>query len=391
MPPGSPNWTGYALVSRQWLNALSPHCDEQMPPDCLLGEKPSVPIETVLVPSSLDARHHATLLAANQAVIDKRFPGLLLKNDEVEEKLWIARNVVIHPTARIHPPVVIGEDSRIEAQTEVGPGTVIASGCVVDRKASVRNSVVLARSYIGETLEVNDSIVDRNRLVNTRINASLAISENFMLGSLSKQLQPSFWRRAPSRIAGVFLLISFSPLLPVALLYAWLKYGTPPIRFAHVLKLPAVDNPREWQTTRVFLFGKSPPRHATQPLLNDLSLASFLLVFIPGLISVVFGNMRLVGLPARTPENVKALPNEWRKLYLRGKPGLITQNLIYHNASPHDDDSYAADTFYSATASFRHDARLIVTYFKKLLLVLTGLCADTPPRTSATFPESDKS
>ena len=359
-------WTGYAVVTGEWAAKLPPGSDRSGTLQCLEKQLESAAGRRCAVERVLSADHHARALAANQAVIGKEFDDLLLKNNEIQEGVWISRNVILHPTARITPPVFIGPDCRIEKQVGLGPGAVIAPKCVIDRKATIQNSLILEESYVGENLEVNDSVVDRNRLVNTRIDAALSISENFLLGSLSKNLQPSVWRRLPSRLAGLLLLLCLLPLLPVALILAPARNARPAWHVMRYLCLPAGDDPRQWRTAALPVLMSPPAEDRSQSPVGDTSFTTFLLAFLPGLFAVVFGSLHLVGLPPRSPREVQALPEEWKQLYLAGKPGLITENLVVHNASRDSDDKYAAETFYAATASFKHDAGLLLRYLRKL-------------------------
>lgn len=360
-------WSGYAVVEGGWLCKLAENCNEESLNEMIRESVRDQTMKSVTLPQVLDARHHSSFLEANKTVLGKKQPEILIKSNEVQTGVWISRNVVIHPTVRIQPPVFLGENSNVEAQVELGPNAVIAADCVIDRKASVMNSVIMTHSYIGENLEVTDSIIDRNRLINTRLETALCINENFMLGSLCKGVTPSLWQKLPSRLAGLLLLVGLSPLLPIAAIYAVIKYRKGFLRLEKAVTLPAPDSVKEWRATRILQLGAPVRTSAVQPLLCDFSFDTFLLVFVPGLISVVFGDLHLVGLPPRAPENVEKLPEDWRKLYLQGKMGLITQNLLYHNARQDADENYAAETFYVAMGTWRRDAKFSLNYFGKVL------------------------
>ena len=360
-------WSGYAVVGTGWLCNLAENCNEESLNEMIRESVRDQAMKSVTLPQVLDARHHSLLLEANKNVLGKKQPKILIKSNEVQPGVWISRNVVIHPTACIKPPVFLGENSNLGAQVELGPNAMIAADCVIDRKASVVNSLIMAHSYVGENLEVNDSIIDRNRLINTRLETALCINENFILGALCKGVTPSPWQKLPSRLAGLLLLVGLSPLLPIAAIYAVIKYRKDFVRLEKAVTLPAPDSVKEWRAARILQLGEPVRTSALQPLLCDFSFQTLLLVFVPGLISVVFGDLHLVGLPPRSPENVEKLPEDWRKLYLQGKMGLITQNLLYHNARQDADENYAAETFYVAMGTWRRDAKLSLNYFGKVL------------------------
>ncbi len=374
-----PLFTGYALLTPGDLFDWTDEMDEDALEIRLTehaGETP--PRRTPLL---LDARTARGQLAANMAVLRKDYPGILMKNNEVQNGVWISRNVMIHPTAQLSPPLYIGEDCRIERQVTLGPGAIVEPQCVIDRKASVRNSVVHRHSYVGENLEVSESIIDRNHLINTRIGTAVSISESFLLGSLSKNLNPTLLHRLPSKVAGFVLLVLLLPLQLIALGAALLRCPQKPFRSHMFLALPAPAEEADWQTATRHSFDFDAARAEDRHPARRCNGRDFLRVFLPGLWSVVFGRMHLVGLPPRPPTAVRELPADWRNLYRRGKIGLITQNLVLHGGSELPDDMYAAETFYVATASFRQDFRLFIGYLRN---VIASLFKRTPDSRAST-------
>jgi hypothetical protein len=79
--------------------------------------------------------------------------------ERAEGDIRLSRNVMLHPSARLVPPVFIGENSEVEAGARVGPNVVISSDCVIDRYSSLRNSVVLGSTYVGERKELDGALV----------------------------------------------------------------------------------------------------------------------------------------------------------------------------------------------------------------------------------------
>ena len=49
----------------------------------------------------------------------------------------------------------------------------------------MRQSVVFPFSYVGEALELDHVIVDKNRLINARLGAEVVVADDFILGSMT--------------------------------------------------------------------------------------------------------------------------------------------------------------------------------------------------------------
>jgi len=67
----------------------------------------------------------------------------------------------VAPSTRLHGPVVVGADARVEADAEVGPHVVLGAGSRVEASARVRRSVLLDGACVGATTTVEDSILGR--------------------------------------------------------------------------------------------------------------------------------------------------------------------------------------------------------------------------------------
>ena len=65
----------------------------------------------------------------------------------------------------------------------------------------------------------------------------------------------------------------------------------------------------------------------------------------------------------KTEEEIKNLSSDWRALYLRANPGIITEAYLNYGDNPSEDELYSAETFYSVSVSPRHDLGLIAKYF----------------------------
>jgi hypothetical protein len=296
-------------------------------------------------------------LQAQREALSGEFPGLMIGGHQTDTHVCICRNVALHPSAAIYPPVYIGENCRIGKGSQIGPSAVIGANCIVDEQSTVVNSMVSPGTYIGEALELDSVIVDRNRLVNFRVGASFIVSENFLLGSLTGHSRGRTLYRIRDRFIALLLLLLLWPVLLAFFVFLKIS-GRGRISYREMVELPAEDNPAGWRNTRIIGFEKS----------SNGGGGNALYTFLPGLLSVLRGHVFLVGVQPRTRMEIESLPSDWRSLYLKSKAGLITEANVMFGPNATEDEIYTAEAFYSATESSLHDLKLAGLWLRRLFL-----------------------
>ena len=316
---------------------------------------------SVIATTSVDARTPAALLESQRRLLSRDFPNLMINGVEGEHGVRISRNVIIHPSAQIVPPVYIGPNSRIARASRVGPHVVLSANCIVDANTTIEHSLIAKGSYIGQRLELNHVIVDRNLLVNTKLGTAIVTKDEFLLGGTENSNRRGTLHRMADSLVAIFLLVSFSPLLIALLL--WTKISRN-LRwtFAPIVRLPSRGDVTNWTFYRLPFIERS--AWETTP---SAGWESFLLRFLPGLMAVAGGKLALVGLPPRTREQIAQLPEDWRSLYLAGEAGLITEASILPMQNPNETETYFAEACYSATASTARRLELTRRYLLRLL------------------------
>ncbi len=344
-------WTGWA-----WLSAVE---------WCALGDERGLELLSGLtradVALCLDIRSGEGILEAHRAVLDKRF-SVMLSGREIEPGIWMSRNVVMPSTVSITPPVFIGENTRIERGVRLGPYVSVGSHCVIDRGCELSESVIYPGSFLGEELEVRRLVIDHGRVLVVGEDTSFTVTDPVILGSLAPPPVGRIASDTVSRLIGLVLLVLLLPLVLLSGLVALLAHPRTRVR-RECLRLPASPDPVTWRTFRLYSWdinddfcpgGWAGPER------------SFFWRFLPGLWNVVRGDLRLVGVPPRTPEEVASLPSDWKELYLQSKPGLINEAEVRHGDMATEDDQFAAEAYYVAAASWRYDLRLAWLYVARL-------------------------
>lgn len=364
---GEKKWSGWAVAPQEWLSTVGAELDEQGFANLFAGGFGEDGTANVEVPRMLDMRTYDGVLKAHQVVMSKQFAGLMLSGKEVEEGIWISRNVSLHPTAKVLPPVYIGENCQIDGGTQLGPFAVIGHNCVVGGGCTATKAVVFPGSYVGEGLELNEVLVDKNRLVNVRMGVVVALTDQFILGGLSPKIGGNPLLALLSRLAGGVLLLLLWPimLLTAAALRVFRKG---PVLFKRrVVRLPAAADAGDWATFEQWSFCDHNEKKSARNVQKVRSgIADFLLRFIPGLLNVVRGEMRLVGVAPRTAAEIAELNEDWKELYLRAKAGLISEAFVQYGDNPSEDELFSAEVFYSAMGGFMHDLKLFFGYVERI-------------------------
>jgi lipopolysaccharide/colanic/teichoic acid biosynthesis glycosyltransferase len=354
-------WTGWAWVPADILKNLPKGLDEGAL-EAHLASTGQSKGSLVQLSNSLSVRSYGDVLASQATVLGKEFKGLLLGGKEADESIWLSRNLTLHPMATLNPPVYIGENCRIGKETSLGPNAVIGKDCVLDSDCTVTNSLIFPGSYVGEGLELDEVLVDKNRLINVKFGAAVSISESFILGGLSKAHLGQWFAGIFSRFAAACLLLVLWPfLLATALLLKVGRRG--PVLFKkEAVRLPVQTDEALWQTFGWLSF--APDRKERG---KGGAVRHFFLRFLPGLINIIKGELRFVGVKPRTRDEIKALPKDWQALYLNAKSGVITEAFINYGAFPTEDELYTSEVFYSVSAGIGHDFKLLSGYLGRLL------------------------
>lgn len=85
--------------------------------------------------------------------------SLPIEGDERPGRLFVAKDAVISPEAKLLGPGFIGPGCRIEAGAVVGPDTVLGQGVVVGPGASVSRSVLWRGCEVGEDAQVQSAVI----------------------------------------------------------------------------------------------------------------------------------------------------------------------------------------------------------------------------------------
>jgi mannose-1-phosphate guanylyltransferase / phosphomannomutase len=80
---------------------------------------------------------------------------------ELRPGVWVGEDVEVDSTARLEPPVVVGDSCRILAGAVVGPYSVIGDNTTVGEDAQVVNAVVMDGAHVGAVSQIRGAVLGR--------------------------------------------------------------------------------------------------------------------------------------------------------------------------------------------------------------------------------------
>lgn len=357
--PRTRKWTGWAWITFEMLQQIPSELSESLLEDWLIQRLEESPADVVFREAQdvLRLTSYSAVLESNLKALTPPWQSLGFRGREVEPGIWLSRNVSLHPSTRLVAPVYIGENCKIERGVSLGPDAIVGSGCVLDRGCHVDSSVIFPSSYIGEGLELSSVLIHRNMLINTRLDAKVLVRDDFILGQLNPWAPAQYLNGLVTQLLGCLALVLTSPLLIAAWLIARSR-NRPLYHLKQVVQLPSDLDPACWRT---FLLHEFAPSRA---ILSTPRQRCWSLVWrrlLPGLLNVARGEIRFVGVTPRSPEEISALPSDWRAVYLKAKVGVlsVTEAELEDAVNASTDDWYASEAFYAVSAGLGLDLRLL--------------------------------
>lgn len=277
------------------------------------------------------------------------------------ESVWAGKNNIIHPTVRIFPPVVIGNNCQIGREVELGPYTVVGSNSIIDDEASIRHSTIVDKTYIGKLVNVEDKLVTKSLMIDFPTSHSTYITDSFLIGEAAPSSVNNGFRFLLDRAFAAILILLLFPVLVILGLCSLLGTGRV-FNYVNRIGVPPYK--------AVYERSVSP----SQLRLNHFSVRNkdqnltFLTkwIFRSGLhrlselINVMQGNLSLVGVKPLSQEEAGQISEEWQ--YQRYGYSAGFTGLWYTEQDDVSlwDSTIIYDVYYVAMRNLNEDFRILL-------------------------------
>jgi mannose-1-phosphate guanylyltransferase / phosphomannomutase len=281
-----------------------------------------------------------------------------VKGRQIAPGIWIGHNPLVHPSARLRGPLLIGDNCRIGRQAELC-AAVIGDEAMIDAEATVSNSTVLAHTYVGRMVNVTDRIAERGHLVDIRTGEYAEIVDSFLLTEATAEPWKEELAQAGRALLALLLGIALTPVwLPVLLAMTGALRGRPLTRI-RVLGTRAVEGkgaePREFAIWRF----ATRDAQGNQPRLGAV-LQGLGVHRLPELINVVSGDLGFVGVKPLATKGAGQLTETWQTKRYETHAGLTG---LWYTDLPRNadlDEIVVSDAYYAATRSVAGDVRILL-------------------------------
>lgn len=293
-----------------------------------------------------------------------------VESRQLSQGIWSGKNVRIHPTAKIVPPVNIGSNSWVGQDAELGPGTVIGASVVIDEGATVRNSIILDNTYVGKLVHVENRLVNQGQLIDLFTNEHVQVTDPVLLGKTNPTLiLPSLKRPLDLFLSLLFLLLT----LPLMLSLGVVLFLTTGRAFTRV----ACSSPRVFQRNgrlgpeKTFdLLNFNTRKADGRPFRFGTWLERWEGQRLPELLNVIKGDLALVGLKPVVTGSEKWIRDAWCLEQERSHAGFTGQWYLHTDEESLLEDSLIADAYYLAVRSGSQDWKILrktpVAWFWKM-------------------------
>jgi mannose-1-phosphate guanylyltransferase / phosphomannomutase len=242
---------------------------------------------------------------ANLDVLAGHFAGLIIPGREVAPGVRAGRQTSLPASAIKEMPILIGSRCRIADNAELGGEVAISNDVMIDRRATIRSSVVMPNTYIGELVDVSNAIVAGNRLIHVDTGTVSTVVDSLLLATIPSAEIGARVRDLADRAIGAALLVSSLCLWPIALIAA---IGT---------------NPRKPVRSRRLLGNRKAGSEPVEFKAYEFATSVPLLRHLPYLLAVVSGHLSLVGVEPLEAARAAARSEEWERVRDEGKVGLF--------------------------------------------------------------------
>jgi len=227
----------------------------------------------------------------------------------------VGRNVQIPGSARVKPPVVLGNGIQFGRRVFAGPNIIVGDNCMIDNGTTIRQSIVLGNTYIGRNLEISGKICSGNHIIDPETGISIDITNE----STASELESDEYSKCPVYQRLLALLLLLLQTLPYLLLRPFLEF--------HATLAECLTGYGKKRTMPMNSY-VLPKESLAGKLFRKLTLNKYHLLPL-----AAAGKMRLVG-------NCLLEATEHNERFIRDLPGYAPGVFSYSEYLGHEDEPY---------------------------------------------------
>jgi NDP-sugar pyrophosphorylase family protein len=313
-----------------------------------VGTPIDMPDSAMSLINSFSAYHQT-----NFEVLRGSYPGLLIPGKKFGNGVTRARGSRLPASVPTKSQVFAGAFCHVEGDVELLEDAVLSDGVIVDKKASVKSTVVFPYSYIGQSVELTNAIVCPPYLIRVDTGAVTRVTDAFLLCDLKRTPVGSWASNVINRFVGMILLLLSAPLWPIALLGTFFKSSRASIR-----KRVFIGN-----MTRRGEFGEE-QRQEFQTA--ELAIDVPVLRHLPKLWAVAGGHLRLIGVSPLSPTEFETRTEEWERIRDRAPSGLLGPSQLFLSGDASTEERLLLEGEYAANRSLWRDLGLLMQGLRAL-------------------------
>jgi N-acetylglucosaminyldiphosphoundecaprenol N-acetyl-beta-D-mannosaminyltransferase len=333
-------WAGWGCATQRMLGAISPFSNEAALGSVMCNMAAEL---LVLESHQFIAVHNAVQLLEAQ--------GIALTGEFMEQvpATWLrtpwgaySPDAVVQAGALIEGPVLIGPGCLVASGARIGPLTLLTSDSVISTDSTVRHSVVLPHTYVGEGLELNEAIVKARSVQHLRLGVRTVLppSEGLLLDLKPKQGIATSW--SARFVAGV----------ACAALFPWLVADAALSRSALRWNRRMVVSGQDAESGQLRLQSLRCPNSTGRG-------AGHFLAHYGALLDIAAGHRSWFGARPRSQSEWYALSRDWQLLLANTPVGCLHAPAWDQGEAESREARAAADVFYAVSQSLALRLRIV--------------------------------
>ena len=274
--------------------------------------------------------------------------------DKSTNESHVGHHTNIDSTAILGAPCLIGDYCRINAGVRISGFSVIGDGVIVDQGATVGSSLICEDTYVGTDTNIEKCIVMANVMINLEVGSWTSVRDPFLLSGVKKRIPYSFSEKMMDKTLALLLLMLTAPI--------WIIKG-----LARVARRKSFFEVHQLMLRNLYFDPASKSAARAKNFFWFDNSGPFV-ERIPGLIDVISGKLRLVGVRPLKEEEFEQYQEDWALQRFEALDGLFTPVDADCPNDVLEEERITAENFYTATRSLKEDLRILVKSIKNLLV-----------------------